>query len=85
MSCADTVLISLMLANNEIGTLNPIAQISKEVKREREEILIHTDASQACGKLKVRLNICIYTHVYMYFVTQALYIYCVNIYVSIYI
>jgi cysteine desulfurase len=45
----DTVLVSVMTANNEIGTLQPIAEIAR-LCRDRE-ILFHTDAVQAVGRL----------------------------------
>jgi cysteine desulfurase len=44
-----TVLVSVMYANNEIGTINPIAEIGK-VCRERG-VLFHTDATQGVGKI----------------------------------
>lgn len=47
----DTILVSIMLANNEVGTLQPIAEIA-EIARERGA-LMHTDAAQALGKLPV--------------------------------
>lgn len=47
----DTVLVSMMLANNEVGTLQPVAQIGSAL-RERE-VLFHTDAVQAVGKIEV--------------------------------
>jgi cysteine desulfurase len=47
----DTVLISLMMANNETGVLQPVAQAA-ELARERGA-LIHCDAAQAVGKLAV--------------------------------
>lgn len=48
---ADTVLVSIMHANNEIGTLQPIAEISRHC-RERG-VLLHTDAAQSIGKVPV--------------------------------
>ena len=47
----DTILISIMLANNEIGTIQPISQVSR-IAKERG-ILLHTDAVQGIGKLPV--------------------------------
>mmetsp|Transcript_267 Transcript_267/g.396 ORF Transcript_267/g.396 Transcript_267/m.396 type:complete len:472 (-) Transcript_267:108-1523(-) len=47
----DTVLVTVMLANNESGALQPIAEIAAAC-RERD-ILLHTDAAQACGKVNV--------------------------------
>jgi cysteine desulfurase len=47
----DTVLVSVMAANNEVGTINPIAEIGK-ICRERG-VLFHTDAVQAAGKLPI--------------------------------
>jgi len=55
----ETVLISVMMANNEIGTLQPVAEIGKLVRRLREEgrkIKFHTDAVQAVGKIKVDVS-----------------------------
>lgn len=50
----DTILISIMLANNEIGTVEPIRELARELKKEKKhgEIpLLHTDACQAAGYL----------------------------------
>jgi cysteine desulfurase len=47
----DTVLVSVMLANNEVGTLQPIAEIAA-ICRERG-VLLHSDAAQAVGKVPV--------------------------------
>jgi cysteine desulfurase len=49
-----TALISIMLANNEIGTIQPIEEISRIAKD--NGILIHTDAVQAFGKMDVNVN-----------------------------
>jgi len=51
---SDTVLISVMMANNEIGTILPIAEIGK-IARERE-VLFHTDAVQAVGHIPTDVN-----------------------------
>lgn len=49
----DTILVSIMYANNEIGTIQPIAEISKAIKEIRPSILFHTDACQAAGSLEM--------------------------------
>ena len=47
----DTLLVSVMLANNEVGTLQPVAEIAGACHR--RGVLLHTDAAQAVGKLGV--------------------------------
>lgn len=47
----DTALVSVMLANNEIGTLQPIAELAQLTRK--RGILLHTDAAQAAGKLPI--------------------------------
>ena len=60
----DTVLVSVMLANNEIGTLQPAADIAKAIGRIRQErvqkgikrpLYLHTDACQAAGYLSLHV------------------------------
>jgi cysteine desulfurase len=50
----DTVLVSLMLANNEVGTLQPVREVAAQC-RERG-VAIHTDAAQAVGKVPVDVD-----------------------------
>ena len=51
----DTVLVSIMAANNEIGVIQPLAEIGK-ICRE-SEVLFHTDAAQAIGKIPLDVNL----------------------------
>lgn len=60
---SQTFLVTIMLANNEVGTLQPVAEIARAVKRHvdespelRHSILVHTDASQAVGKVPVSVR-----------------------------
>ncbi len=50
----ETVLVSVMWANNEVGTIQPIAEISELCRR--QGVLLHTDAAQAVGKIPVNLT-----------------------------
>ncbi|MSU76823.1 MAG: cysteine desulfurase [Gemmataceae bacterium] len=50
----NTVLVSIMHANNEVGTLQPIREISQYAKARR--VLLHTDAAQSLGKVPVNVN-----------------------------
>lgn len=47
----DTILITIMFANNEIGTLEPISEIAKIAKM--HNIIFHTDAVQTCGNVPI--------------------------------
>lgn len=49
----DTILVSIMMVNNEIGAIEPIEEIGKLVKSMNPDILFHVDAIQAYGKLKL--------------------------------
>ncbi len=49
----DTLIVSVMLANNETGTVQPIAEIAQLVKERRPDVLVHTDAVQAIAKVPV--------------------------------
>ena len=53
--CADTLLVSVMHANNETGVVFPIEQLSRLVKETDPSILFHTDATQSVGKIAIDL------------------------------
>ena len=50
----DTILVSVMAANNEIGTVQPIAEIARAVKERNPRTVMHSDAVQAAGAIDVR-------------------------------
>ena len=56
----ETILVSIMMANNEIGTIQPIKEITRLVKEEAERrrrtITVHTDAVQAAGLLEINVR-----------------------------
>ena len=49
----DTILVSVMLVNNEVGTLEPVEEISRRVKEKKPSVLFHVDAIQAYGKMRI--------------------------------
>ena len=53
----DTVLVTIMAANNEVGTLQPLAEIARAVKERNPETLVHTDAVQAAGAVDIRPDV----------------------------
>lgn len=50
----ETILISVMHANNEVGTIQPLAEISQIARR--QGIVFHTDAAQSVGKIHVNVD-----------------------------
>lgn len=50
----ETCLVSVMLANNEVGTIQPVAEIGAEVRS--RGILMHTDAVQAAGSISINVQ-----------------------------
>jgi cysteine desulfurase len=57
---ADTVLVTVMLANNEIGTVQPIREISELIRERRansqKHLYLHTDAVQAAGRMSLNVE-----------------------------
>ena len=49
----DTILVSMMYVNNEVGTIMPVEQIKRAVKRAQSPALIHIDCVQAYGKMNL--------------------------------
>lgn len=51
--CEDTILVSLMMVNNEIGAVEPIEEAVKIIKNKNPKTLVHVDAIQAYGKYRI--------------------------------
>ncbi len=49
----ETTVVSVMAANNEVGTLQPIAKISRIAKAKNPSVVVHTDAVQAAGAVDI--------------------------------
>jgi cysteine desulfurase len=52
----DTTVVSVMYANNEVGTIEPIAELARTVKDYDHHIVFHTDAVQAAGALELNAD-----------------------------
>ncbi|MDD6211624.1 MAG: cysteine desulfurase family protein [Clostridiales bacterium] len=50
----DTILVSIMMVNNEIGTIEPVEEIGARIKAINPGVLFHVDAIQAYGKMIIR-------------------------------
>ena len=47
----DTILVSCMMINNEIGAIQPVEEISKAVLKKNKDVIFHVDATQSFGKI----------------------------------
>ena len=50
----DTILVSVMYVNNEVGSVEPVAEISRVIKAKNSSTIFHVDAIQAYGKYEIR-------------------------------
>lgn len=51
--CEDTILVSIMYVNNEIGSVQDITRLAGLIKSKKKDIIFHVDAIQAYGKYKI--------------------------------
>lgn len=51
--CEETILVSIMYVNNEIGAVEDIASIAKKIKEKKKDTIFHVDAIQAYGKYPI--------------------------------
>ena len=51
--CDETILVSVMYVNNEVGAVQPIDEAVRTVKEYNPDILFHSDAVQGFGKYKI--------------------------------
>lgn len=49
----ETTVVSVMTANNEVGTIQPIAEVSRIAKARNPKVVVHTDAVQAAGAIDI--------------------------------
>lgn len=54
----DTILVSIMHVNNEVGAIQPIEEIGKYIKKINPKVVFHVDAIQSFGKMEVRPKKC---------------------------
>lgn len=52
----NTILVSIMHVNNEIGTIEPISQVKKIIKKKKSKALFHVDGIQGFGKVNIHLK-----------------------------
>lgn len=52
----DTILVSIIMINNEVGTIQDIEKIGKLIKEKNPQCIFHTDAVQAFGKYKINVK-----------------------------
>lgn len=52
----NTILVSIMLVNNELGSIEPVTQAANAIKQANSPALLHTDAVQAFGKLPINIK-----------------------------
>ena len=50
------MLVSVMHANNEVGAVQPIAELAKLARAANPHVLVHTDASQSVGKIPANIH-----------------------------
>jgi cysteine desulfurase len=51
--CEDTILVSIMYVNNEVGTIEPVEEAARRIHAYNPKILLHVDAVQAYGKMTI--------------------------------
>ena len=51
--CPETILVSVMYVNNEVGTVQPVQEAARIVKQYKPSVLVHTDAVQGFGKYRI--------------------------------
>lgn len=52
----DTILVSVMMVNNELGTIQPIAELAERLRVQNPRTILHTDACQAAGYLPLNVD-----------------------------